>query len=360
MSLPTGLVNFGASCFMNTGIQCLKYCREVKDALLAHHVEDYILATQHDSRASNEKLDDKKISNINLYLAFKKTIVSLSTGNGSTVRPSEFHEFGRRYSKYRDMEHLFSGQQCDIQEFITFLLDAIHEAKARHVDITIASGEIISIEDKVRQEGFAAFKKFFGDKYSWVVKQFFFLVVSLIKCNSCNYITFSYDPSNILCLPIPDSPNITIYDCMDSYFGKEPIEGWKCDHCKVAAVESPKGTFKESRLLSCPTILIITLKRFSLDARGMGWKKNGAIVQFPIILNISSYKLGSDKSKCNYRLFAIANHVGSMRGGHYYAYCCDLDDPERPWYELNDERTSKINESNIYTPAAYTLFYQQM
>ena len=355
-----GIVNLGSTCFLNTGLQCLNASSILRDALAAHHAEDIHIITEltrttHDT--SKERT--KRIDNMNLYIAFKKIIIELHTSSKPII-PREFINFGRTYSKYMGVDYLFSGQQCDIQEFITFILDAIHENKARHAEISITPKEPTTLEDKIKTEGFHTFKRHFGEKYSWVVKHFFYLIVCLIKCVKCGYISFSYDPSNILCLPIPEiktsstSSSITIYDCLDHYFGKEYLldsATWKCDKCT-----NKLGNYKEYRLLNTPSILIIVLKRHSFN--GSKWQKNSTIIQFPIILNISAYKLGSEKNNCNYRLFAVANHIGNMGSGHYYAYCCDTDDPAKPWYEFNDERVSHISEESIYTANSYMLFYQ--
>jgi len=364
MASQTGLANLGATCFLNTGIQCLRHSRLVREHLSSFNEEDLKISVEVNkiilfgTPEDKMKLSGKRIDNINLYLAFKKTLKDLQESS-TYIAPRDLLAFGRTYSAHVGMEHLFSGQQCDIQEFITFIIDAIHESKAKHSEMTISPRIIGTMEEKIMFDGLTMFKKYFGEKYSWVIKHFFYLIIGFIKCVNCNYISFSYDPSNVLCLPIPKkradsaSCDMNLYDCMDHYFGKEILTdsaSWKCDKCANTC-----GNFKEYKLLSSPSILIIVIKRFNFNGV---WKKNGEIVQFPIILNIAKYKIGSEKRDCNYRLFAVANHVGSMGGGHYFAYCCDLENAEMPWYEFNDERVSRINESSIYTPNSYMLFYQ--
>lgn len=41
-----------------------------------------------------------------------------------------------------------------------------------------------------------------------------------------------------------------------------------------------------------------------------------------------------------YDLYAVANHYGTMLGGHYTAFCRNFLD--RNWYEFNDERVSRV------------------
>ena len=58
-----------------------------------------------------------------------------------------------------------------------------------------------------------------------------------------------------------------------------------------------------------------------------------------------------------YDLFAVANHVGGLHGGHYYAYCKNWIDNE--WYEFNDSHVTKVDLKNIVSESAYVLFYKK-
>ena len=58
-----------------------------------------------------------------------------------------------------------------------------------------------------------------------------------------------------------------------------------------------------------------------------------------------------------YDLFAVANHVGGLHGGHYFAYCKNNIDGD--WYEFNDSHVDKIDKNKIVTENAYVLFYKR-
>ena len=67
-----------------------------------------------------------------------------------------------------------------------------------------------------------------------------------------------------------------------------------------------------------PQILIIHLNRFEKTLEGL--KKNPIAVDFPLTLDVGDYLLANTES-CEYKLYAIANHYGTIEAGHYTAYC---------------------------------------
>ena len=54
----------------------------------------------------------------------------------------------------------------------------------------------------------------------------------------------------------------------------------------------------------------------------------------------------------------MANHVGGLHGGHYFAYCKNYIDND--WYEFNDSSVSPYSKGTSNSSrTAYTLFYKK-
>ena len=104
-------------------------------------------------------------------------------------------------------------------------------------------------------------------------------------------------------------------------------------------------------LYSVNEVIIIHLKRFRNN------RKIENFVEFPLEgLDLTDY-LPQKEEKSIYDLFAVANHVGGLHGGHYFAYCKNSID--NGWYEFNDSNVSKIEEKKVVSDNAYVLFYNK-
>lgn len=66
-----------------------------------------------------------------------------------------------------------------------------------------------------------------------------------------------------------------------------------------------------------------------------------------------------------YDCFAVSNHMGSVSGGHYTAYCLHeealrADACDGPcWYSYNDRHVMPMAKTGVVTPSAYVLFYRR-
>ena len=104
-------------------------------------------------------------------------------------------------------------------------------------------------------------------------------------------------------------------------------------------------------IYSANEVFIIHLKRFRNN------RKIENYVEFPIEgLDLSDF-LPKTEEKYIYDLFAVANHIGGLHGGHYFAYCKNYRDGE--WYEFNDSNVSIIEKKKVVSNNAYVLFYKK-
>ena len=121
---------------------------------------------------------------------------------------------------------------------------------------------------------------------------------------------------------------------------------WYCPKCKKHQLAD-----KKMEIYSISEVVIIHLKRFRNN------RKIENLVDFPIEnLDLTKF-LPNQNEKYIYDLFAVANHVGGLHGGHYFAYCKNYKNGE--WYEFNDSHVDKIDKDKIVTENAYVLFYSR-
>ena len=153
-------------------------------------------------------------------------------------------------------------------------------------------------------------------------------------------------PFSMLTLEIPEDifgSNVSLYSCLDHYTSIEK-------NVKHKQNDSDTGDYnKQIQFWSLPDTFIITIKRYD---NHLNKKEN--IVNFPINnLNMYKYCIGYNNDQFVYDLYAISNHSGEMSGGHYWAYCKNIDGN---WYNFNDTQVSTIDENDLVTSEAYCLF----
>ncbi|KAI9543280.1 hypothetical protein NQZ68_011929 [Dissostichus eleginoides] len=104
-----------------------------------------------------------------------------------------------------------------------------------------------------------------------------------------------------------------------------------------------------------PEVLMLLLKRFEFDHYSNSYVKNNCTVDVPCTLQIPENQ--------TYELYAMVEHSGDLRGGHYIATIKSEDDGK--WYSFNDSwvtllhsqpfQSDKVKKSS----SAYLLFYRK-
>lgn len=324
---PHALANLGATCYINTAIQCLGYCKPFRDFILNRNFANVDVngKTIQELYEIYDELFNKRHSIIprKFINALRKTITSI-----------DIHE------------------QNDINEFIIIFLDRLNTDIAYKYDFDINSiSRTFDQMGHLKYNMDKAWNTQVSKEYSALIPMFYGQHISQISCGNCIKIHHNYEIFSELSLPIDDSTN-TLYDCFDKHFKDEVLNSsekddpWKCDKCNK--------TYKSDKCVlmwKTPEILIISLKRF--DALSM--RKNPKSIDVPNILDITKYTI--NKNNCKYRLCSAAIHMGySQLGGHYYAIC---KDNSGNWWRIDDLDVKQLAD-NKEVSQGYILFYTEI
>lgn len=125
----------------------------------------------------------------------------------------------------------------------------------------------------------------------------------------------TFSTFSMISLPIPASPSpntpIPLLSCFQDFTSTELLRGensWSCPAC-----HRPTPTEKTLSIVKLPPLLILHLKRFRYDGR---WKqKIDNEIQFDMN-NLSLRNWNAEKQNVIYDLYGVANHYGSLNGGH--------------------------------------------
>lgn len=151
----------------------------------------------------------------------------------------------------------------------------------------------------------------------------------------------------------------SIEDCLDAYFEKQRVEGYKLEGRPVKAYQ--RQVFEK-----LPNILMINLKRFVYTDKLIKKKEH---VYFNDTLTIKDeyvsnqlqlgiFKQASDiGTKRNYRLFSVVEHIGKFATrGHYVCYTLGAVDE---WMKFDDRKYTEHQYSMIQNNVqAYMLMYE--
>ena len=329
-----GLKNMGNTCYINSITHCLNNNRDFIDYLLT----------------DTYKEDLNKDCPIDLLEHFIELSKQIYAQKEKYVHPGKYllkiksiAETDACYSE------LIGYGQADSQEFLQFFLEKIHEQLKYKVEMNV-SGEIKNDTDRLAVLAYKSLHTHFKDSYSKIVKDFYGIEYSKIfSPNIQDYKSETMTPFSMLTLEIPTTENndISLYNCLDNYTSVEK---------NIQHVQNDSDTNiynKQITFWSLPKFLVIIIKRYDNFLN----KKNN-IIDFPITnLNMWKYCVGYNNDSFVYDLYGISNHSGGLQGGHYWAYCKNIDGN---WYNYNDEQVNQIDESSLITSKAYCLFYKKI
>jgi ubiquitin carboxyl-terminal hydrolase 8 len=341
-----GLANVGNTCFLNSVLQALCISKPIITSFL----------TDKNERREIPVRDESK--KIRLLIAFQQLLHDMkNAGKDSAIVPSAFVKSLAQTVQVCDDDWYVPRQQADSAECLQYILDGLHDAIYRKIKINIL-GRASNNEEKSHVKAMESWAAFFTKEYSPIVEHLYGQTCTTVQCQACKSVSERYEPWSMLKLPIPGgdvkgSTVPTMIDCLnDSLNSTETIEEYQCDHCKKKQTAT-----LSTKISKLPTMLIVTLKRFT---------NTGAKIRGKIEWDVENLNLGpwfafsrcpytnTRRNNFEYQTYAVIEHMGSSRGGHYHMFARDSDSG---WTEYDDAGIRKnVPLTEVVSADSYILF----
>ncbi|KAF5213385.1 hypothetical protein E0198_000906 [Clavispora lusitaniae] len=312
-SRPSGLVNFGVTCYMNSAIQAMMHIPAV---------QQYLAEVQQ----GKHKLPPRSVTHTFAELANKMW----RSGSRKYVNPK------RLVQRLGDINCMMSEwQQEDSHEYLMSLMARLQE------DST--------------PKGRKLAESVVYDIFGGVLDQ-------EVVCQQCGGVSTTkqefYDLSLGLRKRRAEGGRYSIEKSIADFFSRETIKrdaadaasGYHCERCQQRTVATKKSTVADA-----PQTLVVHVKRFKFNGNSSAKVKQP--VAYTKYLDLTPYMTSG--SECRYQLLAVIVHEGrSMSSGHYVAHCLQ---PDGTWATYDDEYINQIAERDaLNDPAAYCLVYTRL
>ncbi|XP_075948777.1 uncharacterized protein LOC142950952 isoform X2 [Anarhichas minor] len=255
-----------------------------------------------------------------------------------------------------DFREAVKRHTCDNPgtEFIDLHLTSLFKDLQRYDTYTYKITKKLCIDNVYEQRDAAEyFEKILGLTSSEASQIFHGQLTQKTTCSTCSHETDNDGPFWYLTLALLNSytGDYSVVDGIEEYFRASHFSGENqmyCDVCDAKSDATMKCVIKHH-----PEVLMLLLKRFEFDYRYMAYVKNNCTVHVPCTLQIPENQ--------TYELYAVVEHFGDLRSGHYTAKIKSQDD-ER-WYDFNDVKVELLGyqpfQVDNFENSAYLLFYRK-
>lgn len=373
----TGLVNLGNTCFMNSIIQTLFMATDFRRHVLSLHLNG----------------SDRLMKKLQLLFAF------LAHTQRAAYAPKNFLEASRP-------PWFNAGSQQDCSEYLRFLLDRLHEEEKTIQALQSSEPKEDSAGDRndpgpkpvtsSGENGECPLPPAQSDSRTLIERMFGGKLKTGIRCMNCNSMSEKGEPftdlslafcppasssgqseephrqgsvnggsenpdsgvpSGVPVLPVCSEPPLSVPDLVNYFLAPEILDAdnaYFCERC--GSLQRAERTLK---VVSAPEYLILTLLRFSYDAKCHVRRKILDNVTIPALMRLPVHaacpSAAADSPECSenlakklkpsqneedveiqpvpYVLCSVVMHSGlSSESGHYYSYgrnVCEVDGTQR-------------------------------
>jgi len=342
-----GLNNIGATCYMNSTLQCLSNTNKLTEYFLTKY---------------------KQNKNRIMANAYYKLLLNLwdINKNNKSYSPYEFKEVLSKENP------LFAGIAAnDSKDLINFLIERFHQELNEVKTNNNINNNNINIQDQTNEQLMLnSFIKEFKEKFNSPISSLFYgMMETKSQCQGCQIIKYNFQVYSFLEFPLQQvnqfcynngkrplfnndgtNPDINLYECFDYYQKIDLMNGENqmyCNFCNKLC-----DSLYSTTIYSSPLNLIINLNR----GRGAVYECK---VNFPEQLILFNYVIFKDGFTA-YQLYAVICHLGpSSMSGHFVAYCRNRIDNK--WYLYNDGMVSLCSKQQQYQDGMpYILFYRAL
>ncbi|XP_009326149.1 PREDICTED: ubiquitin carboxyl-terminal hydrolase 12 [Pygoscelis adeliae] len=327
-----GLVNFGNTCYCNSVLQALYFCRPFRDKVLAY------------------KSQPRKKENLLTCLADLFHSIATQKKKVGVIPPKKF------ITRLRKENELFDNyMQQDAHEFLNYLLNTIadilqEERKQEKQNGRLPNGNIDNENNSPPDP-------------TWVHEIFQGTLTNETRCLTCE--TISSKDEDFLDLSVDVEQNTSITHCLRGFSNTETLCSeykYYCEECR-----SKQEAHKRMKVKKLPMILALHLKRFKYMDQLHRYTKLSYRVVFPLELRLFNTSGDATNPDRMYDLVAVVVHCGSgPNRGHYIAIVKSHDF----WLLFDDDIVEKIDAQAIEefygltsdisknSESGYILFYQ--
>lgn len=327
-----GLINFGNTCYCNSVLQALYFCKPFRDKVLEY-------------KAKNKRNNNNKETLLSCLADLFHSIATQKKKTG-TIQPKKF------IARLRKENDVFDNyMQQDAHEFLNYLLNTI-------ADLLTAEK---NIEQQQQQNGTSSSCD--DNNKTWVHEIFQGILTNETRCLNCE--SLSSKDEDFLDLSVDVDQNTSITQCLRVFSNTETLSSehkYYCENCC-----SKQEAQKRMRIKKLPMILALHLKRFKYTESQNRHTKLSYRVVFPLELRIFNKTSNDENNDRLYDLVAVVIHCGSgPNRGHYISIVKSFGF----WLLFDDDIVDKIDPSSIEdfyglttdtqknSESGYILFYQ--